>query len=376
MNLSATFRENRWLERLVAGLLLLATLALVVAFFERLHIEGTTLAIDWKALWSGVQGGRPHYDTGMAPTPWSVVLLIPLGWLPLQASWGVMSMLTLGVLAAGVAAVSVPPASMPAATERQMRWLGILLLAASFLALRQLADGNVEALVIGGILLVVHGYAQRNVWTLAAGIVLATGKPQETWLLMLMLGIYLLWTWPVDRWLKTAGLVAAVIVPCLLWIGRDWLAFVSNFPSRGALFDMSLGTAAYRLGLPEWITLGAWAIVAILTLVVAWRDGPRLGREKAGMLVAASLLLAPYSAGDSFLTVLAVGIMPLLVLRKPAGVILFLLAEAPILASRDFQFRYLAYYFTALLLLSWGLLLAGLWQDRRQPKPTAVLARS
>jgi hypothetical protein len=375
VNLSGAFRENPWLERLFAGLLLLAALTLVVAFFERIPIEGTTLAIDWTAIWTGVQGGRPHYETGMAPAPWAVVLLIPLGWLSLRASWGVMSLVTLGVLAASVAA-SLPAAGAQATAERRTRWLGILLLTASYLSLRQLADGNIEALVIGGILLVLHGYARRNEWTLAAGIVLGTGKLQETWLLMLVLGAYLLWTWPAAHWLRAAALVAAVVVPCLLWFGRDWLTFVSNFPSRGALFDTSLGAASYRLGLPQWLTLGAWAVVAALTIVAAVRDSARLGREKAGMLVAASLLLAPYSAGNSFLTVLAIGIMPLLVLGRPAGVILYLLSEAPLLASRDIQFRLLAYYWTALLLLCWGLLLARLWQARRQPGPVAAPAGS
>ena len=59
--------------------------------------------------------------------------------------------------------------SVPRAEPRWMYWLGILLLATSFPALRHSADGSFEALVIGGILLSVAGYERRRPYLLAGG---------------------------------------------------------------------------------------------------------------------------------------------------------------------------------------------------------------
>src|SRR5439155_21030710 len=83
--------------------LLLAAVGLLLYFFQQFPIEGTSLAIDWKGLWLGLRANPPIFGniTGLRIAPWDVILVKPLGWLPFRASWGMLTLITLAVLAAG-----------------------------------------------------------------------------------------------------------------------------------------------------------------------------------------------------------------------------------------------------------------------------------
>jgi DNA-binding transcriptional LysR family regulator len=70
------------------------------------------------------------------------------------------------------------------------------------------------------------------------------------------------------------------------------------------------------------------------------------------MLIAASLLISPYAAGNSVLAVLAVGIIPLFQSRPRLEGLLIALIDLAFLPPRDWQ----AYYATAILLLAWAVL--------------------
>jgi hypothetical protein len=69
-----------------------------------------------------------------------------------------------------------------------------------------------------------------------------------------------------------------------------------------------------------------------------------------------SLLLAPYAAANSVLTVLAVGVIPLFQKRPWIGAVLIALINLPFVFPPDVQFNYSAWYTTALLLVIWGVL--------------------
>jgi hypothetical protein len=332
-------------ERVVAVILLIVAAGLLVRFFEGLPIEGTSLAIDWRALWLGIQGGTLRYGTGLRNPPWSLLPLLPLGFLPLRASWGLLTLATLGTLVA----------SVPRTSSHKVRWLGAFLLITSYPALRHVADGNLEGLVIAGILLVLVGYRAVSPWALAAGALLATAKMQETWFLMAAVGVYTLRTWSPRRWAASGLVVAVVLVPCMLWLGGDWLVALIGIPQRGSIMDSSLSATLSRLGLPFWVRVSLWAGVFVATLVVALTSHRSVSREKAGLLISAALLLSPYSAGNSFLTVLAIGIIPLYQSRPRLGTVLIGLTNLPYLAlaAPDFWFWWSATYWTALLVLTW-----------------------
>lgn len=348
-------------EQLVALGLVGIALTLCILFFERLPIENTSLAIDWKGLWEGVRGGQLRYGnaTGLRIAPWDALLVLPLGWLSFRASWGVLTLLTVAVLM-----LSVPPHPDP-----RWRWAGIFLLVTSFPAVRLIADGNFEALIIGGVVLLVAGYAHQRVGLLAAGILLATAKVQETWMLMFVLGFYLLRTWPMKRWLTLGGVLALVVGPCLLWLGRAWVGGMAAIAERGSIMDVSLGAALYRLHLP-WSVIGlGWIGLAGGTLAIAWFSGQKLSREKAALLIAASLLLSPYAAGNSYLTVVAIGLLSVFFARPWLGGLLILLTNLPYLAKRDLLFYGQAYYWTLLLLITWGVFAWQVGRASNAPPP-------
>ena len=109
----------------------------------------------------------------------------------------------------------------------------------------------------------------------------------------------------------------------------------------------------------------AWLALAGLVLVYAWRSGNAFSREKAAALVAASLLLAPYAAGNSYLTVLAVGIIPLVIVWNPLAVVLLILTDLPYFANRQIQYDWSANYWTALLIFWIALAAYQDWNKRQ-----------
>ena len=76
-------------------------------------------------------------------------------------------------------------------------------------------------------------------------------------------------------------------------------------------------------------------------------------------MAAASLLLAPYAAGNSYLTVYTTGVIPLLQSWWLPGAVLVLLTNLPYLALDSFEILYYwsANYWCFLLFSTWGALI-------------------
>jgi hypothetical protein len=174
-----------------------------VLFFNQWPIENTTLALDWNRLWHGIHDWQLH--NGSTPDflnpPWIAPLIVPLRWLSMRSGWGLLAFFTTAVLIA-----SVPQ-------RKRLYGLSIILLVLSFPSLRHGADGNFEGLIIGGTVLIGYAYRERSPYVLAAGILLATAKPQEVMLLIAALGLYMLLDLPRPVILKTLVGVALVVIP-------------------------------------------------------------------------------------------------------------------------------------------------------------------
>jgi hypothetical protein len=345
----AAAKTNPYLKITVSILCFAIAALLFIYFLEQLPVEGTTLGIDWLGLWSQFQGGTIRYmiTDGLRNPPWSVLPLIPLGLISARASWGVLSLLTITVFV-----VSVPR------TERKpLYWLSVALLIISYPSLRHLVDGNFEALVTGGILLTLYGYARRQPYYLAVGILLATAKPQASILFMAVLGLYVLQTWPPHLWIKTTLAVLAVVIPTMLWRGGDWIKALQGTYQSGSIIDISLTTTLTRTTFfPSAIIIALWLLFIAATLFIAWKSDRTLPREKAAMLTAASLLIAPYAAGNSVLTVMALGVIPLFQAWPLLGGLLIALIDFPFFWNIDLLYNYSSYYFTAIMLLCWGIM--------------------
>jgi len=341
----------------------------MLGFFAIIPIEGTTLAMDWKGLWAGIKDGVIQYgdaQTGLRIPPWSIVVLLPLGFLPFRLSWGLLALVTLAVLI-----ISVPDA------PKSLRIFAIFALATSYPTLRTIADGNLEALVIVGALLLVYGFDHGSPAAVIAGILLIATKIQESWILLLILPFFMFSQLEKPQNVRVILGVLAIVAVSLFWKGREWIEAVLVIEQRGSIMDSSLWACASRWGVS--FPLAALAGLAIFggTVATGLRNRNHLSNELIGFLIAASLLLAPYAAGNSYLTPLALGVVPLFLNSPLLGLALVLLANAPYLVihQRELLYWWSAAYWTLLLLLTWAILGIDLWQRPWQPNASAPLPR-
>ncbi|MBN2086522.1 MAG: DUF2029 domain-containing protein [Anaerolineales bacterium] len=345
-------KPNRFfiLQLLIAGTALAAALFLTVWFFMRIPTEGTTLALDWISIRAGLENWDLTYrmENGLRYPPWSALLLLPLGQVPVGAGWGAVAFLTLMVL----------PLCLPRETESGKAGIfGILALTLSFPAVRTIVDGNIEFLILAGLVLLEFGLVRNNPVLLALGVLLAATKVQETWILILFLPIIAGKKWIPRKWLMAFGVMAGIGLPTMIWRGRAWLFSIVTSPYRGSIMDSSLLTTIQRMGGSLGLACLLWALVFGVTVFFVFRYVRGFSREAFGFLTAVSLLLSPYAAGNNLLIVYAVGVIPLLLARRWEGVILAVLINLPygLLPFREWNYWHSASYWTLVLILAWAL---------------------
>lgn len=347
-----TLTQPKHFDKIFASIIIVIAIGLsagvFIAFFQMIPIESGAIAIDWKKIWPMLEGGTIEYRAGyLMNPPWSVLLVAPLGLLPMRTSWGLLAFITTTVLIL----------SVPRIRKKRRYWLSVLLLVLSYPALRHMIDGNFEVLIIGGALLTLSGIRSRRPFPLALGLLLLSSKPQSGTLVIAAVCLYALMYWQQERelWLKTAAIMLCIIIPSMLWSGRPWLEAMVNIPERTSIMNMSLSAALSRTGgIPEVAVTLVWFALACTTLVVMWKTRATLTRDKVAFLLAASLLLAPYSSGNSHVTILAIGIIPLFQKRPLMGGILIAMTAFPILWNETLLFNYSAYYATSVMLIMWA----------------------
>jgi glycosyl transferase family 87 len=342
--------------------------AFFALFFEQLPIKVAAPALDWNGIWQSLSHNLEYkFEYGLYNPPWTALPLLPLGRLSMAASWGIVIYITLLALVA----------SVPRTWNKKLYWLSVFLLIISYPTIRNIVDGNLEAESIIGVLLILYAYQQQRAELLALGILLATAKPQVVLLFMPGLGLYMLQTLPPRVWLKTGGLVLMVVLLSMLWRGQPWLDSLHYAYQSGTVIDASLMARLNDLGwFPPVVNQALWLAVIVLTLLVAWYSNRSLTREKAGMLIAASLLIAPYSS--NVLTLVAIGTIPFFQKhpRIGAGIMAALIVQT--FFNRPEFYDSLAYYTGAFLMVMWGALLWHVWQaEIRTPEsvPYAKPAR-
>lgn len=307
---------------------LLAAATLFVFAFSTLPLDNSGLAIDWKVFWHATHAFQLDYSSQLVFTPpWGLAMLWPLSWMPLATSWGLVALITLFTLA--LAAVRH--------SERRSLWAGVLL-CASYPAVRQLADGNIEFLVIAGAMLLLWALPRQHVGEFALGTLMCSSKLQESWLLLAIAGLIAWRQWPVHSLLR---MLVCVLVPAfmfLAWRGSAWLDALEVFPFAGTQIDASLHAVAGRLGLPVGVYVAALVAVLAGVFAIVRRSGWQLHPLQAGSLLAAGLLLAPYAASNSVLGPLALA-LPVGLSRGTRGVLLLAAANLPYLLIGNAEWR-------------------------------------
>jgi len=342
-------------EILFLAVCVIGTGVAVVAFFAQLPLENTSLGID--LIFDRLRGGDIRYEVvnGLRNPPWSAVFFMPLGDLPRQVGWGIWAYITLIILVMVI----------PTTPKKWLYLLSVMLMLTAFPTLRVLADGQLDAQVIGGVVLIVYAMRTKNPVALAFGALFATAKPQAVFLFVPYVAWLVLRGWDVRRWLVALIIVLAFVVPLGIWKGAEWLAALGGTYQAGGIIDISLVAALNRLEfVPSPIIFCLWLALLLATIAIALFTAPTLTREKATFLITASLLLAPYSAGNSVIIVLAVGAVMLLHTRFWWGFGLFIMADIFYPFNRPDFIGIYSYYWTVFLIISW---LIFAWHIHRPP---------
>ena len=337
---------------LLMGISVSTCVAAFMYFFTQLPTEGTRLGLD--NIFYYLDNWDIYYqvNNGLRNPPWSVLVLIPVGSLfEPKAAWGLISFATIAILLL----------SLPSTEKRWLFLLSAVLLIVSYPTLRILIDAQISVIVFGGILILLAGYRQQNPLFLAIGILLATVKPQAVSLLMPTVGLYVLLTWSPRKWIQAGMLVLAVVIPTMIWKGEIWIDALQGTYQQGSIMDMGLNAALNRMDLSSPIITMLLLSVLAVTVVIIWFSHRTLSREKAGMLVAASLLLAPY-AGSGILTILCIGGVALLHRHFWIAFLLFMLSNSIIFVNTPKYIEINAYYRTGVLLIIWIVLCVDIWK--------------
>jgi hypothetical protein len=297
------------------SLLLLSGLFLLVIPLLRLSPEN--FAFDWResfygAIWRTDFGWETH---PFRVPPWSIPFFIPLTALPFNIGWAVMMAFTT------ISLVLVVP-RFPKNVQRA----GLILLFTAYPVIRNYADVNLEAYVLLGLMLSFAAFQKQNPYLLALGVLLATIKPQNVSLLMLVIGSYMLQTWTKRNVLIFAGIVGAVVLASLVIWGRAWYTSLTTTPT-----GVSLSATFASLSLPSWFAILLQIGIGLITLFVVLRGNKEISKLKAGLLITASVIIAPYTNLTSLVSMLAFGGIALLQKRFWLGIIVFMLANSPYL---------------------------------------------
>jgi hypothetical protein len=314
----------------------------------KLPIDATQIAIDWKQIWSATHGFTANFgSSGLFNPPWILPLIWPFTLFAFEISWGLAAIGTLTVLF-----VSVPK------TGSKNRWIAaVFILAISYPSLRQIVDGNLEAVVILGFLVVLKALEDRNELLLAIGFLLSTGKIQSSWLFIIGVSIWLYREWPRVKILRAIGWVAALALPFLYWRGEAWLrAFTQVSPGQlPSWVSSSLNASLARHMIPKPFIWFSWLVLFLVVLKTILSQDWEFSRNQLGMLSSASLLLAPYSASNSVLSPFALGVIPLWMDNPKVGGFLFILYNLPYLVTTNPAIRitWESSYWTGVLLITW-----------------------
>lgn len=242
---------------------------------------------------SAVWQGQSAYATIELFTnpPWALLPLLPLGWFSPALMHGALITATLLAMFWVVRDYKCFKWSYPLAV-----------ISTPFLAM--LWVGQIEVFSLAGTLVAYRAVTRRRAWLLALGLLLMLIKPQETWVIILLIGVVVARQWRLEMWLKAALMVIGIALATSLLFGFGWLDRILSGPSYASGWqNFSLWQLSGSV--PPVIVIGIWIVTALVTLVVL----RRIGLARAGLALAAvsSNLLSPYLTGPHLLMTLCFG---------------------------------------------------------------------
>lgn len=248
--------------------------------------------------------------------PWVLLLLTPLSLLPPAVMHGLL--------------VSVTALALYAAMRPYRRFrVSFLLAVVSMPMLATVWNGQLEFISLAGVTLGYSAVQQRRPVRLSCALLLMAAKPQETWLIMLLLLIASRRQWSARDWLTIVLPVGGIALLTSLWLGFDWLGRMIN----GAVTyandweNVSLWKLGRSLPAPAGVVI--WSSVALATLISLRRA--RLNRRGLALAAVGGNLLSPYSTLPHLLVTMCFGWGYLFDRSIPWGVLAYLASLTPLL---------------------------------------------
>lgn len=367
----STRKLSRPVEYAIVAVLLAVAAGVLMIAAERLTLlDSGVFGYDWHLFWTTVRSGVPDYSQlDVFNPPWTQLMLVPFGQLTFKASWALWTLTSICVFVFAV----------PRRADGRAWPLGLLVGIGSFWTLRALADGALEAFVVAGALLILWAWRGRHAIWLGMGLLLATAKYQETWLLAIGVSVLCLREWKPALWARTLALCVAVVVPTLIWLGPSWIArlthgadgvgFSPNIARLGS--NVSLQALGGIAGWPSFATTALWVVILAVTAATLWSRVRELDLRAVGLLVVTSMLLAPYAGLLSLASLGLIVLLPLWQRRRWIGLGLLIWANLPFLTAfqpgSTGQFEWGELVHLGLLATTWLVLAVELWREPASP---------
>jgi hypothetical protein len=195
--------------------------------------------------------------------------------------------------------------------------------------------GQLEVFTLVGVMLGYRAVARHNPYWFSLALLLMAAKPQETWIIVLLM-VFRSWRQWSDRdWLKIVAPALLVATITSVWLGVDWLARMVSGAATYAQDWENISLWHLSEWLPHVVILLVWALIAGLTFWTLRRV--RLDRVGLGLAATSSNLLSPYLTNPHLLITMCFGWGALLDRSGRWGVLAYLASLTPLLrfASAD-----------------------------------------
>jgi hypothetical protein len=280
----------------------------------------------WPAVRSFITGETRLYDEfsrGFFNAPWAIFILLPIGFLPIKYGQALLITVQLiGLLLAVDYFIEK--------RERRIDPLIVFLALANIHTFGLLASGNLDGLLVLGILASWVGAKENKPFLLGSGLWLLSIKPINI-LFAIPVLVKRIWSWPIKDKLLSLGPLLATFIISFPVFGFDWInryfKAISAVPP-----NIKPQTSFWRLfsffGLQTDLALGLFFLAGGIFVVFILRS-KKVDENSLNLALSSNLVFSPYALGNHY--VLLAPAFAVLAQKNPWMIALWLLTFSPLI---------------------------------------------
>ena len=216
--------------------------------------------------------------------PWSLPITVPLAFLPDRFGQALLDLASLVLVFFAVRTI-----------VGKLAWWQWFMLLCNLFMVNLMFTAQWDAVALGGVAIAWVGVTTGNPWLCGAGLMMATTKPTNTILPVIILLINGLRKHNFQFFTRTALIPIFLLIASFFACGLDWpmryLGFIQAYPPR-EYYNISLWKAGAEAGFPTWLVL----IICILILAyfswIAYRRKADAVTLAAALVV--NMVVSPY----------------------------------------------------------------------------------